>query len=183
MKQSWHNIHHLPVFIILRKWLQSIAALYVSDLHRKSTLQVNIWVFISSVRVRRHRFAQHKLCTPKWFGCISRPLYPGEPFRLEKFKPLTKTSVCHKLSVSIQCHMLVVVVVLGFYSPSTHFRSFQAWLAYPNCSWASLLGNLPVLSAHSFTSNWHLPFLNQRKGENDHRNYFMTKVHERICRT
>ena len=38
-----------------------------------------------------------------------------------------------------------------------------------------LLGSLPVLSAHSFASNWQLPFLNQRKGENGRRIFFMTK--------
>ena len=37
-------------------------------------------------------------------------------------------------------------------------------------------GSLPVLSAHSFATNWQLPFLNQWKGENGHRNYFMTKL-------
>ena len=45
----------------------------------------------------------------------------------------------------------------------------------PHCSWASLLGSLPVLSAHSFPSNWQLPFSSQREGENGHRNVFMTK--------
>ena len=38
-----------------------------------------------------------------------------------------------------------------------------------------LLGSLPVLSAHSFASNWQLLSLNQRKRENDRRNVFMTK--------
>ena len=53
-------------------------------------------------------------------------------------------------------------------------------LTYPHCSWPSLLGSLPVLSAHSFTIfYWQLPFLNQRKGENGRRNYFMTTLHER----
>ena len=33
----------------------------------------------------------------------------------------------------------------------------------------------PVLSAHSFASNWQLLFLNQRKRENGRRNVFMTK--------
>ena len=33
----------------------------------------------------------------------------------------------------------------------------------------------PLLSAHSFASNWHLLFLNQRKRENGRRNVFMTK--------
>ena len=37
------------------------------------------------------------------------------------------------------------------------------------------LGSLLVLSAHSFASNWQLPFLNQRKGENGRIIFFMTK--------
>ena len=61
---------------------------------------------------------------------------------------------------------------------SCHFGHSQ--LTYPHCSWASLLGSLPVLSAHSFASNWQLPFLNQQKEENGCRNYFMTKIHERM---
>ena len=50
-------------------------------------------------------------------------------------------------------------------------------VSYPNhtVSWASLLGSLPVLSAHSFASNWQLLFLNQRKRENGRRNAFITK--------
>ena len=35
----------------------------------------------------------------------------------------------------------------------------NAPLTYPHCSWESLLGSLPVLSAHSFASNWQLIFL------------------------
>ena len=64
-----------------------------------------------------------------------------------------------------------------------HFGRGQ--LAYPNCSWASLLGSLPVLSAHSFASNWQLLFLNQRKWENGRRNVFMTKSQRKNvpCRT
>ena len=54
-----------------------------------------------------------------------------------------------------------------------HFRRGQ--LTYPHCPWASLLGTLPVLSAHYFASNWQLLFLNQRKRENGRRNVFMTK--------
>ena len=56
-------------------------------------------------------------------------------------------------------------------------------LIYPHCFWASLLGSLLVLSAHSFAINWQLPFLNQQKGENGRRNFFMTKLHEESCRT
>ena len=48
----------------------------------------------------------------------------------------------------------VVVVVLVFMALrhiSGHFGRGQ--LTYPHRFWASLLGSLPVLSAHSFTSN------------------------------
>ena len=81
------------------------------------------------------------------------------------------------------CNKVVLVVVLVFTTLghfSGHFGHGQ--LTYPHCSWESLLGSLPVLSAHSFTSTsyWQFPFLNQRKGENDRRNYFMTKLHERM---
>ena len=51
-----------------------------------------------------------------------------------------------------------------------HFGRGQ--LPSPHCSWASLLGSLPLLNAHSFVSNWQLLFLNQRK--NGRRNVFMT---------
>ena len=54
-----------------------------------------------------------------------------------------------------------------------HFGCCQ--LPWPNCSWASLLGSLPVLSAHPFASNWQLLFLNQWKRENGCWNFFMTK--------
>ena len=58
------------------------------------------------------------------------------------------------------------------------FRCGQ--LTYPHCFWANLLSSLPVLSAHSFASNWQLSFLSQRKGENVCGNYFMTSLHERM---
>ena len=58
------------------------------------------------------------------------------------------------------------------------FRCGQ--LTYPHCFWANLLSCLPVLSAHSFASNWQLSFLIQRKGENVCGNYFMTCLHERM---
>ena len=60
----------------------------------------------------------------------------------------------------------------------SHFGRCQ--LTYPHCFWASLLGSSPILGAHSFASNWQLPFLNHRKGENGRRNYFMTNLHERM---
>ena len=49
---------------------------------------------------------------------------------------------------------LFVVVVLVFYDPSTHLGNFVlGQLTDPHCFWASLLGSLPVLSAHYFDSN------------------------------
>ena len=75
----------------------------------------------------------------------------------------------------VYSYMKVLVWFL-FYGPSTHFRSFRA----RSVNLATLflgnpLGSLPVLSAHSFASNWLLLFLNQRKRENGRRNVFMTK--------
>ena len=47
-----------------------------------------------------------------------------------------------------------LVIVLVFYDPSTHFRSIRARLVnLSTLFWASLLGSLPVLNAHSFASN------------------------------
>ena len=46
------------------------------------------------------------------------------------------------------------------------------------------LGRLSSLkwltSTHSFTRNQQLPFLNEWKGENDHRKYFMVNLHKRM---
>ena len=48
-----------------------------------------------------------------------------------------------------------------FYDPSTHFRSFRARsVTLTTLFLASLLGSLPVFSAHSFAINWQLLFLN-----------------------
>ena len=55
-----------------------------------------------------------------------------------------------------------------------HFGRGQ--LTYPHCSWASLLGRLPVLSAHSFANNWQLPFLSQRKGKNGRTFFFRDQI-------
>ena len=61
-----------------------------------------------------------------------------------------------------------------------HFGRGQ--LTRPHCSWASLLGSLRVLSAHSSASSWQLLILNQRKGENGRRNIFMTKSQRKnVC--
>ena len=66
---------------------------------------------------------------------------------------------------------------VGVLRPFDTFKghSERGQLTYPHCSWASHLGSLPVLSAHSFVSNWQLPFWNQRKGKNGRRIFFMTK--------
>ena len=59
--------------------------------------------------------------------------------------------------------------------------SLRAWsVNLSTHTWASLLGSLPVLSVHSYASNWQLPFLNQRQGENSRTNYFMANLKERM---
>ena len=57
-------------------------------------------------------------------------------------------------------------------------------VSFPN---HTLLGRLSQAvnqyCAHSFARNRQLPFLNQRKGENDRRKYFMINLHERMLPT
>ena len=71
--------------------------------------------------------------------------------------------------------------VWGFTAQSVLLRScWASQLIYSHCSWAvlGLLSGEPVLSAHTFASNWQLPFLNQWKGGNGCSNYLsrlMTK--------
>ena len=83
----------------------------------------------------------------------------------------------HNFTVKPQCSNLVGWLCWCFTALQHilgHFRRSQ--LTYPHCSWASLLGSLPVLSAHSFASNWQLSFLNQRKRENGCRNFFHDQI-------
>ena len=44
------------------------------------------------------------------------------------------------------------------------------------------LSRLTSICGHSFARNWQLFFLNQRKGENYGRKYFMINLHERMLR-
>ena len=71
---------------------------------------------------------------------------------------------------------------MRFYGPVNPTGSCRAWSVYLT---SLLLGRLIPLSGlyimHIFFArNWQLPFLNQRKGENDRRKYFMINLHERI---
>ena len=96
---------------------------------------------------------------------VLRPT-PGDPWSVEQhhWKPGAKENqqlnpggpLCQVL-----CLNLGWLNVLVFYGPSTHFRSF--WARSVNL--ATLFQGKPP-SAHSFASNWQLPFLNKRKGEN-----------------
>ena len=73
--------------------------------------------------------------------------------------------------------------MLRFYGPVNPMGSCRARSVYLT---TRLLGRLSPLSqycAHSFARNWQLPFLNQRKGENDRRKYFMINLHERMLPT
>ena len=130
--------------------------------------------------------------------------YGSDQGRLKSFKHLSKQSIrintFNIFSKIDRNHTLpeivwtVVSTNFRFYKGSLRINGFGFWfdfcftalqhilghfergqLPLPHCSWASLLGSLPVLSAHSFASNWQLLFLNQRKRENGRRNLFMTK--------
>ena len=75
--------------------------------------------------------------------------------------------------------------MLRFYGPVNPMGSCRARSVYLT---TRLLGRLSPLNvnqycAHSFARNLQLPFLNQRKGENDRRKYFMINLHERMLPT
>ena len=62
--------------------------------------------------------------------------------------------------------MWVTCLFVWSFKSSQHVECSQ--FTYSQSSWAGppLLSSKPVLSAHIFASNWQLPVLNQRKGEN-----------------
>ena len=68
----------------------------------------------------------------------------------------------------------LIFVLLPFNTFLGHFRHDQL------PSWASFIGSLPVLSAHSFASNSQLLFLNQRKRENGRRIFLRQSLHKRM---
>ena len=75
------------------------------------------------------------------------------------------------------------LIVLRFYCPVNPLRSCQVRSVYLTKfflgqTWSS--EQLNISWAHSFARNWQLPFLNQQKGENNSRKYFMINLHERM---
>ena len=75
--------------------------------------------------------------------------------------------------------------VLRFTAHSTQWGHVErGQFTSPYVHWASLvLQAVNQYCAHSFTRNWQLPFLNQWKGENDRRKYFIINLHERMLPT
>ena len=57
---------------------------------------------------------------------------------------------------------VIVVVVLVFYA-LRHFSCHlgRGQLTYPHCSWANLIGSLPVLSAHTFVTDNCPPWISR----------------------
>ena len=75
--------------------------------------------------------------------------------------------------------------VLMFYGSVNPMGACRAPSVYLNTLLQAGLVLLAVnqYCAHSFARNWQMPFLNQWKGENDHRKYFMINLHERMLLT
>ena len=83
----------------------------------------------------------------------------------------TSMPICHGIITSILCSKTFWLVSCLYYCFTVlrhilgHLERGQ--LAYPHCSWASLIGSLPVLTVNVliirtetdnyFTSNWQLP--------------------------
>ena len=60
-------------------------------------------------------------------------------------------------------------------------RVMMSAVSFPNYTFpGQSFKRLTSTYAHSFARNWQLPFLNQRKGENDRRKYFIINLHERM---
>ena len=79
-------------------------------------------------------------------------------------------------------------VCVGVLWSSQPIRIMSSAVSSPNhtFSWASLvLSQLSTTCAHTYVRNWQLPLLNQRKGENDRRKYFMINLisTKECCRT
>ena len=86
---------------------------------------------------------------------------------------------------SISEHRYLFCFVLRFYGPVNLMGLCRARSVYlTTLLWAGLvLKAVNQYCAHSFARNWQLPFLNQWKGENDHRKYFIINLHKRMLPT
>ena len=73
------------------------------------------------------------------------------------------------------------LVRLMFYGPVNTIKAMLSRSVYLTTLFLGRLSLLCVSTcAHSFTRNWQLPFLNQRKRENDCRKYFTSNLPERM---
>ena len=72
---------------------------------------------------------------------------------------------------------------LWFYSPVNPLGSYPAWSVYLTTLFLGRHGALRLTStcAHSAARNWRMSFLNQRKGDNDCRKYFMINLHKNVA--
>ena len=76
--------------------------------------------------------------------------------------------------------IIFCLFVLRFYGPVNPCRARSVYLT---TRLGLVLLAVNQYCAHSFARNRQLPFLNQRKGENDRRKYFMINLHERMWPT
>lgn len=76
----------------------------------------------------------------------------------------------------ISCNCCCAVVL----RPSQQIMVILSQSDNLHCSWAGLdlLWGYPILVSHTFARTWQLPFLDQRKGENDSRKYLTIHLHE-----
>ena len=68
-------------------------------------------------------------------------------------------------------------VCVEFLRPSQPNRVMSSAVSLPNHTFTG------HACAHYIARNWQLPFLNQRKGENDRKKYFMINLYERMLPT
>ena len=77
---------------------------------------------------------------------------------------------------------VVLFVCVEVLLPSQPSRVMLRMVSLPNHTFLGLAYSFKLVigtCAHSFSSSWQLP-LNQQKGENDHRKYFVINLHRRM---
>ena len=120
-------------------------------------------------------------CCFVWPG----PLAAILPIKFDQTKQNNAPNGPRQAKLCLQAYFLFVSRFYGPVNPMGPCRARSIYLA------TRLLGRLSPLillavnqyCAHSFARNWQLPFLNQRKRENDRRKYFIINLHERMLST
>ena len=123
---------------------------------------------------------------------VRSTLEPPSPHLLlqilqKKTRQYHKSKYCANEWILSQMIILCLFVCVEILRPYQPIRVMSSVVSLPNNTFSSegFKSSKWLIStcAHSFGRNWQMPFLNQQKGENDHRKYVMINCHERMLPT